>query len=215
MRLPRGTIVKIGALSDPFQSLERTERLMLEIIKLLNKYGIRYLIVTKSNLITEKEYLDAMDKNLAHIQISVSCLNDESARKFEKAPSPSKRIEAVYALQEAGFDVALRLSPFAEELIDFTLLNSLNVNKCLVEFLRVNTHIARCFPEVDCRKYQLFNNNYWHLYMSDKLRLLDMIKLPNITLGDHIPFHHDYFVEHVNPNKLDCCNLYKNTGVRA
>ena len=151
-----------------------------------------------------------MDKRLAHIQISVTCLDDERSGQYEKATPSSQRIQALYTLQDAGFDTMLRLSPFMEEYIDFPRLNALNVKKTLIEFLRADTRIMRCFPDVDYRKYGLRDGGYWHLFLPDKLRLLGKVKLPNITIGDHVPHHHEYFRDNFNPNQHDCCNLYRN-----
>jgi len=197
----------MGGMSDCFQSLERESRVALETIKLLNAHGIGYLIVTKSNLIADKEYMAVLDKNLAHIQITVTCLDDDRAKAYENASPPSERLQAIYILQEAGFDVALRISPFVEEYIDFPWLNSLKVTKTLVEFLRANAFIKGWFPEVDYSKYTLRQSNYWHLPLNEKLRLLRKVDLPNVSICEDVSEHYAYWKSHYNPNALDCCNL--------
>ena len=63
-----------------------------------------------------------MDKELAHIQITVTCLDDTQTAQFEKASPPSQRIRAIQALQAEGYDVAIRLSPIVEEYMDFDKL---------------------------------------------------------------------------------------------
>ena len=60
--LPKGTILRLGGMTDCFQPAERTHRVTYETIKLLNKYGIGYLIVTKSDLVADDLYIAAMDK---------------------------------------------------------------------------------------------------------------------------------------------------------
>lgn len=81
-----------------------------------------------------------MDKDLAHIQVSLTCTDDGLYRKlgYEKAPVPSRRIAAIEELQELGFDVQVRLSPFIPDYIDLNVLNSIKCDKILVEFLRIN-----------------------------------------------------------------------------
>ena len=194
-------------MSDCFQPLEIMENLTLETIKLLNAHGIGYLIVTKSALAADDVYMAVMDKNLAHVQITVTCLDDTTASAYEKANPPSARIKAVYDLQDAGFDVALRISPLIEEYIDLTRLNSLNVNKCLIEFLRVNHWIKRWFPGVDYSKYTIRQSNYRHLPLEEKLRLLEKVELPNVSVCEDVSEHYEYWKNNYNPNKLDCCNL--------
>ena len=93
-KLPQGTILRLGGMTDCFQPTELEHRVTLETIKLLNAYGIGYLIVTKSDLAADDLYMDAMDKELAHIQVTVTCVDDEFYKNagYEKAPLPSRRI---------------------------------------------------------------------------------------------------------------------------
>jgi DNA repair photolyase len=153
-------------------------------------------------------YLDAMDKDLAHIQITVTCLDGNIASKYEKnASHPSKRVQAIMDLQAAGFDVAIRLSPLLEEYMDFDKLNSLGINKCIVEFLRINHSIIEWFPMRSYRKYTHYHANYRHLPLEEKLRIISKVKLPSITVCEKVPEHYEYWRDHFNPNPADCCNL--------
>ena len=210
-KLPKGTVLRLGGMTDCFQSVERSERVTLETIKLLNKYGIGYLIVTKSNLVADDLYLNTMDKDLAHIQITVTTLDDDFylKKKYEKAPLPSKRIEAIKKLQNAGFDVSIRLSPLIEEYMDFDRLNSLGVNKAVVEFLRVNHWIEK-WLDIDTGRYVLNSCGYKHLPLNEKIRILSKIRIPELTVCEDVAEHFDYWRENVNPNKNDCCNLRMN-----
>ena len=206
-KMPKGTIVRMGGMSDCFQPLERKCRVALKTIKLLNTHGIGYLILTKSSLIADREYMATMDKNLAHIQLTITCLDDACSAVYEKASPPSERIKAIYTLQDAGFDVALRISPLIEEYIDFTKLNALTINKTMVEFLRVNFSIKKWLPDVDYSKHTLRQSNYWHLPLDEKLRLLEMVTLPDVSICEDVSSHYDHWQTHYNPNRLDCCHL--------
>ena len=207
MKIPQGTIIRLGGMTDCFQPLEESERITMETIKLLNKYGIGYLIVTKSHLVAENEYVELMDRSLAHIQITITCLDDDVASEYENASPPNMRAGAISCLQEEGFDVTLRISPFIEEYIDFPHFNALKVNKCLIEFLRVNSYIKNCFPSVDYSKYTHRHGNYYHLPLEEKIRLLGKLELKNVSVCEDVPDHYVYWAEHFNANKLDCCNL--------
>lgn len=110
-KIPKGSIIRLGGMPDCFQSCELQHRITYEVIREMNRCGIGYLIVTKSDLISETEYLDIMDRQLAHIQISVTCLDDQVASKYEHAATPTKRVDTVLKLQLLGFDVSLRISP--------------------------------------------------------------------------------------------------------
>ena len=207
-KIPKGTIIRLGGMTDCFQPLELTERVTYETIKLLNKYKIGYLIVTKSDIVAKDEYIKILDKELAHIQITVTCLDDELYRKldYEKASLPSQRINAILKLQKEGFDVAIRLSPLIEDFIDFDKLNLLGINKAQVEFLRVNNWIKQWF-DIDYSKYTLKQSNYRHLPLEEKIRILNKIKIPNISVCEDVTEHFFYWQENYNPNKNDCCNL--------
>ena len=124
-KVPPGTILRLGGMTDCFQPVERQEQVTYQTIEQLNEYGIGYLIVTKSHLAGEERYRKLYDPKLAHIQITITCFDDKKAFGYEKASSPSKRLKALLNLQEEGFDVTLRLSPLIEEYLDFDYLNRL------------------------------------------------------------------------------------------
>ena len=207
-RIPKGKILRLGGMTDCFQACEKTERVTYKAIQAMNKRGIGYLIVTKSDLVAADEYLGVMDKGLAHIQVTVTCLDDDLYREkhYEKAPLPTKRIEAIKRLQDAGFDVSIRLSPLIEEYMDFDKLNSLGINKGIVEFLRVNHWIRKWF-DVDYSKYVIKEGGYLHLPIDEKQRILSRINGMEISVCEDVESHYLYWKYHFNPNQNDCCNL--------
>ncbi len=205
-KVPKGTILRLGGMTDCFMPLELQERVTYETIKLLNKYGVGYLIVTKSHLVANDEYVEIYDKSLAHIQVTVTTLDDERSLTYEKASIPSKRIEAILKLQELGFDVAIRLSPIIDEYMDYDRLNGLGINKAIVEFLRVNSFIQKWF-DIDYSKYRLKQGGYRFLRLDDKKKIVSKIKIPEISVCEDYSPHYKYWLVNVNPNRNDCCNL--------
>lgn len=95
-KLPRGQVVRLGGMTDCFQPLERLHRVTYKAIRLLNRRKIPYLIVTKSAMVAE--YLDILDKDLAHIQVTVTTLDNKLCATYEKASKPSDRVRAVKTL---------------------------------------------------------------------------------------------------------------------
>ena len=196
-------------MTDCIQPIEKKYKVTYNTIKLLNKYGIGYLIVTKSNLIADDEYIKILDKKLAHIQITITTTQDDLSLTYEKATVPSKRIEAIEKLQEHGFDVQVRLSPFIEQYIDFDILNNIKCDKILIEFLRVNSWIKRWF-DLDYSKYTLKQSGYCHLQLKDKIKMLKKITgFEEVTICEDVSNHYLYWKRNVNVNKDDCCNLRK------
>lgn len=212
-KIPKGSIVRLGGMTDCFQPLELKYRTTYQTIKLLNKYKIGYLIVTKSHIVANDEYIKIYDKDLAHFQITTTCLDDELYKKldYEKASLPSKRIEAILKLQNNEFDVAIRLSPLIEEYIDFDKLNSLGIKKAQVEFLRANHWIKKWF-NIDYSKHIIKQSGYEHLPLKEKQRIISKIKIPQISVCEDEDNAYKYWVNNFNPNKDDCCNLRRNNG---
>lgn len=211
-KLPQGSVVRLGGMTDCLQPCEKEHRVTLETIKLLNKYGVGYLIVTKSHLIAEPEYIDALDPALAHVQISVTNTDNVKAVKYEKASPVSFRLTALERLQERGFDVALRLSPYIKPFIDLTEIASRHPKKIQLEFLRVNHWIEKWLDGmVDLSPYTLKHGGYKHLPLDVKIEQYERLKksLPytEISVCEDVPEHWAYWRDNANPNPDDCCNL--------
>ena len=198
-RLPVGTVVRLGGMTDCFQPIEKQEQVTKGTIMLLNKYGIHYLIVTKSDLICE--YMNILDKELAHIQVSTTWI------PAEKAVSTERRIKAIETLYDAGFDVAVRLSPYIPQYVDFGQLNSIRCNKIIVEFLRVNHWIRKWLP-LDYSEYTLKQSGYCHLPLVKKIEYLARVTgFEELSVCEDVDAHYLYWKDIVNHNKEDCCNL--------
>lgn len=209
-RIEPGTILRLGGMTDCFQPAERTHRVTLAAIKMMNERGIGYLVVTKSALVAEDEYVKAMDTSLAHIQISVTSTSDEPNVLDEKASPQSERMQAARRLQDAGFDVQLRLSPYLPELIDLDVLAASGVDRALVEFLRLNGFISKWLSEAgyDIGDYTHKSGGYKHLDLDRKLELLEPIRERfETSVCDDVQEHYEYWRDNVNPNPDDCCDL--------
>ena len=206
-KLKKGDVVRLGGMTDCFQPLERTHRKTYNLIQMLNKKGIHYLIVTKSDLIASDEYLKILDPELAHIQITVTTTDDKLSYTYEKAAPPSKRIAAIEKLQSLGYDVQLRLSPFIPQYIDFDKLNSVKCDKILIEFLRVNTWIRKWF-DIDYSDYTVKQSGYNHLPLRKKKEYIQKITgFKEMTVCEDVTAHHQYWQNNFNYNPQDCCNL--------
>lgn len=205
-KTPKGEVLRLGGMTDCFQPCELTYRNTYKAIKLLNRHQREYLIVTKSHLVANDEYMAIYDKNLCHIQITVTTLDDELSLTYEKASVPSKRVAAIKKLQEAGFDVSIRLSPLMPEYMDFDKLNNLGIEKAIVEFLRVNSWIEKWF-KIDYSKYTLREGGYKHLPLKEKQEIISKVKIPVISVCEDVTAHYEWWKNNFNPNKDDCCNL--------
>lgn len=212
--LKPGDIVRLGGMTDCFQPLERTARATYHTIEELNKQRVGYLIVTKSEIVADDDYMELMDKDLAHIQVSITSTDDEFNRSYERASIPSHRIKAIEKLQAAGFDVTLRLSPFIPQFVDkgvldMDIINNVQCDKILVEFLRVNTWIKKWF-DIDFSEYTYKQSGYQHMPLDLKIKYLELITgFKEVTVCEDVSEHYLYWEKNVNENPDDCCNLRK------
>lgn len=210
-KLPSDTpAIRLGGMTDCFQPIEKIHRVTYETIKALNKQKIPYLIVTKSAIVADDEYIEIMDKKLTHIQITVTTTDDERSKTYEKASLPSERIRAIEKLQALGFDVTLRLSPYIPEYVDLDILNNVKCDKILVEFLRVNSWIEKWF-DIDYSEYTVKQNSYKHLPLEKKKEYISKITgFKEISVCEDETEAYEYWKNNFNHNPKDCCNLRKN-----
>ena len=199
--------IRLGGMTDCFQPIEEKHHVTYETLKLLKKYNVHYLIVTKSDLVASDEYMKVLDKELAHIQITVTTTDDDLSMTYEKAVPPSRRIAAIEKLQAAGFDVALRLSPFIPEFVDMGILNHVKCDKIQVEFLRVNSWIKKWF-DIDYTPYTVKQSGYLHRTLEDKREHMKWIwGFKEVSVCEDESEAYEFWKKYVNHNPDDCCNL--------
>ena len=158
-------------------------------------------------MVADPEYLRLYRKDWAHIQVTITSTDDETAMKYENASPISERIKAIETLQKLGFDISVRLSPFIPNYVDYAVLNGIQCDKILVEFLRCNGFIRKMFP-LDYTEYTAKQNGYWHLPLEKKKEDLKPITgFREITICEDESEAYEYWKNHFNPNRDDCCNL--------
>lgn len=207
MNLPKDRIIKLGGMTDCFQPIELKERVTYETIKLLNYHKIHYLIVTKSDNVARNEYVNIYSKKLAHFQVTITNTNDIECIKYENAPPTSRRIYAIEKLYKNGFDVSVRLSPFIEGFVNYDKLNSIECDKILIEFLKVNSFVKSGL-NIDYSDYMVKYGGRRHLSLYKQLIMIKPItEFKQITIGASVPEHYKFYRDNKNYNKKDCCNL--------
>lgn len=207
-KLREGDVVRLGGMTDCLQPIEGIYRNTYKTIRYLNRRKVHYLIVTKSNLLLREDYIDVMDKKYAHIQVSVPSTDDEVLNATDNAPSFEVRKEVIEKLYDNGFDVSLRLSPFLFDTCDYDLINEINVDKCLVEFLRIKPSMFKLMEGyINPDDYKHKEGGYRHLSLDKKLHELAQLDFKELTVCDDVQEHYDYFKENFNYNADDCCNL--------
>jgi DNA repair photolyase len=106
--------IAIGTNTDPYQPIERRYQVMRRILEVLERAGHPVGIVTKSNLVVrDLDILGRMARrNLVRVGISVTTMDPQLARVMEpRAPTPSRRLEALRQLAEAGVPTTVMVAP--------------------------------------------------------------------------------------------------------
>ncbi|UCI06964.1 PA0069 family radical SAM protein [Mesorhizobium sp. B1-1-8] len=113
--------IAIGTNTDPYQPIEKQYRIMREILEVLEARGHPVGIVTKSALVVRDiDILSRMaERGLAKVALSVTTLDRMLARTMEpRASTPTKRLEAIKQLAEAGVPASVMVAPIVPGLTD-------------------------------------------------------------------------------------------------
>jgi DNA repair photolyase len=113
--------IAIGTNTDPYQPIEKEWRIMRQILEVLKAADHPVMIVTKSAMVTRDIDLLApmAEKGLARVGISVTTLDRKLARLMEpRASTPSRRLDAIRQLAEAGIPTGVLVAPVIPALND-------------------------------------------------------------------------------------------------
>ncbi len=116
-RADRRLVVEMSTSSDPYPPEEAGLGLTRRALAALLEAGFRVLILTKSDLVLRD--LDLISRGPVAVSITITTLDDGLAKLLEPgAPPPSRRLECVRRLAEAGVPVSVRVDPVIPGLND-------------------------------------------------------------------------------------------------
>ncbi|MBS7651494.1 radical SAM protein, partial [Candidatus Bathyarchaeota archaeon] len=109
-KIDRRIPICMASSSDPYTPIESKLGLTRETIKVLREYSARFLIVTKSDLVTRD--IDLLKRCMAAVNITVTTLNDDEAKMLEPAaPKPTERLRAIETLRDHDIPCSARVDP--------------------------------------------------------------------------------------------------------
>ncbi|WP_209881842.1 PA0069 family radical SAM protein [Azospirillum soli] len=114
----------LGANTDPYQPIEREERITRAILEVCRDFNQPVMIITKSGLVLRDiDILAPMAaRGLVNVALSLTTLDRDLARRMEpRASTPHRRLAAMRELTEAGVPVAVLASPMIPALNDHEL----------------------------------------------------------------------------------------------
>ncbi len=113
--------IAIGTNTDPYQPIEKEWRVMRRVLEVLEAHNHPVGIVTKSALVLRDiDILQRMaERGLAKVAVSVTTLDRKLARAMEpRAATPSRRLETIRALADAGIPASAMVAPVIPGLTD-------------------------------------------------------------------------------------------------
>ena len=116
--------IALGTNTDPYQPVERKWKITRSLLEVAARYNQPIGIVTKNALVErDLDILAPMaQQGLAAVYISVTTLDHQLSRRLEpRASAPSRRIETIHRLAEAGVPVGVMFAPVIPFLTDSAL----------------------------------------------------------------------------------------------
>ncbi len=113
--------IAMGTNTDPYQPIEKKMRITRSILEVLREFRHPVGIVTKSPLILrDVDILSEMaEMGLAKAALSITTLDRKLARMMEpRAGTPSRRLQAIKGLSDAGIPTAVMFAPAIPALND-------------------------------------------------------------------------------------------------
>ena len=113
--------IALGAVTDPYQPIERTYQISRQVLEVLDRANHPVGIVTKSATITRDiDILGRMAaRGLVKVALSVTTLDGVLARRMEpRATTPSRRLATIRALTAAGIPTQVMVAPIIPGLND-------------------------------------------------------------------------------------------------
>ena len=106
--------IALGTNTDPYQPIERERRITRAILETLVAFRHPFTIVTKSALVVrDLDLLAPMAAaGMVRVHLSVTTLDRGLARRLEpRAATPSRRLDAIRALAQAGVPTGVMVAP--------------------------------------------------------------------------------------------------------
>ncbi len=106
--------IAMGTNTDPYQPIEKTQKITRQILEVLAEFDHPVTILTKNRMIVrDLDILTPMaEKGLARVAFSITTLDSRLSRLMEpRASSPQRRLDAMRIMTDMGIDVGMMFAP--------------------------------------------------------------------------------------------------------
>ena len=191
-------IISLSYSSDPYPTIEKQLGITRKVLQLFRRYGVRCMILTKSNIF-ERD-LDILGELKCAVGVTVTTMDEEKAKALEpNAPSPKDRIRVLKKARKTGIPVYARIDPiipfYTWEDFEETV-NALSfVSHITVSTLKLRAdswkRMKAKFPELMKKLEPLYREGErigGYLYLPRGLRLKILEEARRIIEGKNITF---------------------------
>ncbi len=157
LRRLRCGVIGVSTITDPYQPIEASLRIVREAVKLMINYGFHVSIQTKSDLILRDLDILTNYKRLIDVGVTITSLCKNSLMRYlePKSPSPNRRAEVVSRLSSEGVETWVFYGPVIptvnddEETIKEVIELVVSTNsKLLIDKLRVRPWMKETLKKV-------------------------------------------------------------------
>ena len=160
--------------SDPYQPLERTERLTRQALEVVNKYGLNSQVLTKGSADLILEDLSLMKDAGTHLGVTL-CFSDDDTRRYwePNASTVEERLSVLQEAHQAGIYTWVSLEPV---IVPEQALEVIQIAAPFVDFWKVGklNHMKDVEQHVDWTTFlinaeDLFKKNNAKYYIKNDL----------------------------------------------
>ncbi len=174
-------LISIGSgVSDPYQGVEKDEKITRRALEAIYDKGFPCSIMTKSSLVKrDLDIIEKIDKkNGFYLMMSITSLDDKLGKIFEpNAPPFSKRIETLKIFKEKGLKIGVLAMPFLPHITDnrdnilslFEKLKEINVDFIMPGGLTLRPGVQKeTFMKTVYSYYPELTDKYLTLYGEER-----------------------------------------------
>lgn len=114
-------MIGTGAMSDPYQPIEETERLTRRCLEVIDRYDFGFTVITKSERVLRDLdlFTRIQSRTKCVVQMTLTCMDEELSRILEpNVCTTVQRIEVLRTLRAHGIPTVVWLSPLLPFLTD-------------------------------------------------------------------------------------------------
>jgi len=158
--IPTNKRILLSFMNDPYSPIEKKEKITMQALEILGKYGHKSTILTKNGKLASRDF-DLMKKYDVHYGVTLCWSKDKNRKEWEpKAGTVKERLDSLYLAKSMGIYTWVSLEPVivTKEALDVIKLLKDKVN--MIKIGKIN------------HNKQIENSIDWKLFLNDSIKIL-------------------------------------------